>query len=281
MSSEKQEGGMMKHLFAVIIIVLCIAVGYILYYLVLGNPSNFKDGNPAKEPLEGSILGLVYKGGILVPWAIAMTLMLLTFSVERMITLMKAAGTGVMDNFVKSIQQNLHSDNVDAAIAECDKQQGAIGNVVRATLLKYKEHSSGFKAAADPKAPQGEVLTKEQRMLGIQKSLEEATALELPMLEKHLTIIATIVSLGTLLGLMGTVLGMIKSFTALGAGGNLDPAALSIGISEALINTFIGITTSAIATIVYNYFTSRIDDMTYRIDEAGFSIVQTFNEKHN
>jgi biopolymer transport protein ExbB len=121
---------------------------------------------------------------------------------------------------------------------------------------------------------------KEQRVLAISKAVEEATALELPMLQKHLVIIATIVSVATLVGLIGTVLGMINAFSALAVGGAPDAVALASGISEALINTFIGISTSAIATIAYNYFTSQIDEMTFKIDEAGFSIVQTFNEKH-
>jgi biopolymer transport protein ExbB len=88
------------------------------------------------------------------------------------------------------------------------------------------------------------------------------------------------VSVATLLGLIGTVLGMIKAFSALATSGAPDAVALANGISEALINTALGISTSTIATVMYNYFTSQIDEMTYRIDEAGFSIVQTFNEKH-
>ena len=124
-------------------------------------------------------------------------------------------------------------------------------------------------------------MDKGAKGLALQKSLEESVALELPMLEKHLIIIATIVSIATLLGLIGTVLGMIKAFSALATSGTPDAAALATGISEALINTALGITTSTIATIMYNLFTSNIDNMTYKIDEAGFSIVQTFAEKHS
>ena len=58
-------------------------------------------------------------------------------------------------------------------------------------------------------------LTKDQKLLAIQKELEEATALELPMMEQNLPIIGTITTLGTLMGLLGTVIGMIRSFAAL------------------------------------------------------------------
>src|SRR5690606_11792178 len=111
--------------------------------------------------------------------------------------------------------------------------------------------------------------------------IEEATALEMPMLEKNMTVIATLVSLGTLVGLLGTVTGMIKAFAALGTGGAPNSAQLANGISEALVNTATGIATSALAVIMYNVFTSKIDKLTYSIDEAGFSIVQTYASTHD
>jgi len=96
------------------------------------------------------------------------------------------------------------------------------------------------------------------------------------MLEKNLVIIATMASVSTLIALLGTVLGMIRAFSALGAAGAPDSTALANGISEALINTALGIANSAVAIIMYNVFTTKIDKITYTIDEAGFSIVQTF-----
>jgi biopolymer transport protein ExbB len=93
-------------------------------------------------------------------------------------------------------------------------------------------------------------------------------------------ILATFASVATLLGLFGTVLGMIRAFSALATAGAPDAVALSTGISEALINTALGIGTSALAIIAYNYFTTKIDGLTYGIDEAGFSIAQTFAANH-
>jgi biopolymer transport protein ExbB len=124
-------------------------------------------------------------------------------------------------------------------------------------------------------------MNKDQKVLAIQKELEDSTALELPILEKNLTIIATLASIATLTGLLGTVIGMIKAFAALAQAGAPDASALSNGISEALINTALGIGTSALAIVAYNYFTSKIDELTYSIDEAGFSIMQNFASKHN
>ena len=123
-------------------------------------------------------------------------------------------------------------------------------------------------------------LTKDQKILSIQKELEEATALELPTLEQNLPVIATMTTLGTLMGLLGTVIGMIKSFAALANAGSPDSVALSAGISEALVNTAFGIATGALALISYNYFTSKIDTITYCIDEVGFSLVQSYAANH-
>jgi biopolymer transport protein ExbB len=125
-----------------------------------------------------------------------------------------------------------------------------------------------------------QVLPKDQKVLAIQKEIEESTALELPMLEKNLVIISTIASISTLVGLIGTVLGMIKAFSALATAGSPDAVALANGISEALINTALGIIGSTLAIIAYNFFTSKIDALTYSIDEAGFSIIQTFASQH-
>ena len=96
------------------------------------------------------------------------------------------------------------------------------------------------------------------------------------MLEKNMTILSTLVALGTLAGLLGTVTGMIKAFGALATAGTPDQALLANGISEALINTATGISTSALAIVTYNLFTSKIDTLTYSIDEAGTAIVNTY-----
>ncbi|HMW75549.1 MAG TPA: MotA/TolQ/ExbB proton channel family protein, partial [Saprospiraceae bacterium] len=116
------------------------------------------------------------------------------------------------------------------------------------------------------------------KVMAIQKEVEEATSLELPMLEKNLVFLSTIASIATLLGLLGTVIGMIRAFGNLGAdsGGSGAANELSVGISEALYNTALGIGTSAFAIVFYNIFTTKIDGITYGIDESGFTLTQTF-----
>jgi biopolymer transport protein ExbB len=263
----RSGGSALREAFAAIVILVAITIGILVYVFVLGNPNNFEGGDPKNNPLPGNYLGVAYKGGILVPVGIGLLIITIVMSIERAITLTKASGKISMEAFVNQIESLIEQDRIDEAIALCDKQRGTLGNVVRETLIRLK-------LVRDDKA-----LTKEQKLAAVQKAVEESLALELPMLEKHMTIIATIVSIATLVGLIGTVLGMIRAFAALATSGAPDAVALATGISEALVNTALGITTSTISTIMYNYFTSRIDDIVYRVDEAGFIITQTLQEK--
>ena len=102
----------------------------------------------------------------------------------------------------------------------------------------------------------------------------------MPSLQQNLPILATMTTLGTLLGLFGTVVGMIKSFQALGNAGAPDSAELSKGISEALVNTASGILTAVCSLIGYNFFTNKIDNLTYAVDELGFAIVNAYAANH-
>jgi biopolymer transport protein ExbB len=242
----------------------CIVVGYLTWKFVMGSGSNFQDVDK-KHAKEGNFLGLMYQGGFVVPILLATLFTLLSFVIERTLTIFKAKGKVEGGEFVRKVQYHLANKNVDAAIAECDKQAGSVGNVMRAGLVKYREMTTNNE------------LDTEQKVLSIQKEIEEATALELPMLEKNLVFLSTIASCATLLGLFGTVLGMIRSFSALGSsGGGGDATALAQGISEALINTALGISTSFIAIVSYNFFTTIIDGVTYGIDESGFTLTQSF-----
>ena len=251
-----------------IVMVVCFAIALCFYLFVLGNPNNFQGGDPANQPVQGNLLGTMYKGGFMVP--IILTCLLTDFAIiiERYFALRTAFGKTSLVKFVADIKAALAKNDLDAAQKLCDKQRGSVSNVVSATLRKYKEMEENT------------VLTKEQKVLAIQKELEESTALEMPMLQQNLPILATLTTLGTLFGLFGTVMGMIRSFASLAGEGGTDSAMLSVGISEALVNTATGIATAALALISYNFYTSKIDNMTYAIDELGFSMVSTFSATH-
>lgn len=265
-----------------LIIPILIAIGICIYVFVLGNPGNFK-ADPrlnglssvafsdleSKELHPSGFMGIIYMGGVIVPILISFMIIVIVFSIERALVLRKAAGKGNVDNFVLNVRRLLNQNKIDEALEECDRQEGSVGNVVKEGLTTYKA------LAHD------NTMNKEQKMVALNKSIEEATTLEMPMLEKNMMILSTLGTVATLVALLGTVIGMIKAFSALGSGGGTpDSAALSIGISEALVNTALGIGTSAVAIILYNYFTSKIDELTFKIDEIAMSIQQSFAEFH-
>ncbi|MDD5570483.1 MAG: MotA/TolQ/ExbB proton channel family protein [Bacteroidales bacterium] len=272
--------------FATTVLISTWIIARFIYLYFLGNPENFEGGAatgwkmgegfwsmlynlvlgvPERgHPIPGNFLAMMYKGGVIVPVLMAVILVLLTYSIERMIMINKASGKQKLNIFVKNIQILLSENKIEEVVLECDKQKGSLANIVKASMLKYRD------------LQQDTNMDKEQKVLAMQKEWEEAAALELPMLSKNLVILSTIASIAVLIGLIGTVLGMIRAFAALAQAGAPDALALATGISEALINTAFGITGSTLAIILYNVFSTRVDGLTYKMDEAGFSLVQTF-----
>ena len=248
---------------AFLVIVVCFIVAVCLFAFWFGHDSHFDEAGHPQD-----IWGTIYMGGVIVPVLQTLFLTVIVLSVERWIALSSAKGKGNISKFVANVKKCLQSNDIAGAQELCKKQKGSVAAVVSAALVRYKEMDANT------------VLSKEQKIATLQKEVEEATALEMPALQQNLPIVATLTTLGTLVGLLGTVIGMIKSFQALAASGAPDSTELSTGISEALINTAFGIATGAFAVISYNFYTNKIDNLTYAIDEIGFSIVQTFAATH-
>jgi len=266
---ETQTGfAKFQNRFVALVIPIAFVISLLVYFLIMGAPSNFQGNNSDNTPLQGNYLGIIYKGGYIVPILMTLLLIVLTFTLERYFTIKKAHGNLPPVKFVAKLKEYLAVDDIRGAKAECDRVQGSVASVAKSTLDKYEQMEKDL------------LMTKEQKLMDIQKNIEEATSLELPSLEENLPALATITSLATLMGLLGTVLGMIRSFAAMANAGAPDSVALASGISEALVNTAFGIGSAALAMVAYGYFTTRIDKLTYAIDEAGYSIAQTFASRH-
>ena len=248
------------------IIAVCFVLAVCFFKYFLGNADHI---NPANgEVIDGTMWGTIYKGGVVVPVILTLLFSVIALSIERGLALNTAFGKGKLPKFVANIKAALNANDFVKAQELCDKQRGSVANVVGASLRAYKEMEavSGIKKA--------------QKVAKIQQAHEEATQLEMPTLTMNMPIIATIVTLGTLTALFGTVVGMIRSFAALAAGGGADSQALSLGISEDLVNTASGILTSWVAVVAYNYYTNKIDKLTFALDEVGYSIAQTYEANH-
>jgi biopolymer transport protein ExbB len=239
---------MKQSIFITTLLIVAFVVAWVIFQYML--PQFIRDGGP------------------LVIALIALTIMVFTFIVERILSLRRAAGRASVTTFLKSVQQEVHAGNVQGAIDACDRQRGSMANVLRNGLERYKI----LKAS-------GEVVAQREVMEEVQHAIEEAMMLEVPLLEKNLVVLSTIASVSTMVGLLGTVLGMIRSFQALAHAGAPDAVQLSIGISEALINTAGGLIAAIAGIVAYNFFTTKVDNFTYTIDEASYSIIQSLTSK--
>ena len=250
-----------------IILVICCVIAYCFYFFVLGDPSHFQGGDRNGHPAD--LMGTVYKGGFVVGIILTLLLTVIVLGVERYFAIKSASGKMNLAKFTAQIKDAITAQDFSKAKDLCAKMQGSVANVVLASINMYET------------VEKDDTLKKSQKISKIQQAHEEATQLEMPTLTMNLPMVATIVSLGTLTALFGTVLGMIGSFQALSAGGGADSMALSAGISEALVNTASGILTSWVATVVYNFFSNKIDKLTFALDEIGYTIAATYDSNHN
>ena len=263
----KKSSGFKGFKDAWIILVICAIAGYSVWYFVMGNPENFVGGDRSGHP--ANLLGTVYKGGFVVGLILTLLFTVICLGIERYLAIKTAAGKINLAKFTAQVKALIKDQKFQEADALCDKMQGSVANVVKASIKMYQTVEGD------------DTLKKAAKIAKIQQAHEEATQLEMPTLQMNLPMVATIVSLGTLTALFGTVLGMIGSFQALSAGGGADSMALSAGISEALVNTASGILTSWVATVVYNFFSNKIDKLTFALDEIGYTIAATYDSNHN
>jgi len=247
-----------QSLFVTIITIVAFAIAYVVWGVIL------------KAQPVGTIAHSVHQGGPLVVILMAVLLMLLAFVAERFISLYKVAkGKSSVQVFFKNVIQLLNSSDFDGALAACDKQRGTTANVLRAGIERYRQ-------IKDDKS-----IDTEKRMSMTQAAIDEANALEGPLLERNLIAMSTIASIATMIGLLGTTLGMIRAFAATGnvEGGVIDAQQLAVGISEALVNTAGGLTSGILGIFFYNFFVNKVDAFNYTTDEATFEVIQLLKEK--
>ena len=267
-ANPKKSSGFQGVKNAFFIILVCFVLAVLFFKYILGAPEHFVNGDPTQPVKDGNLMGTVYKGGVVVPVIITLLFSVIALSIERFFALRTAFGKSSLGKFVISVKKAIVAGDMAKAQELCDKQQGSVANVVGASIAAYKEmeNTPNLKRAA--------------KVSKIQQAHEEATQLEMPTLQMNMPIIATIVTLGTLTALFGTVVGMIRSFAALASGGGGDSLQLSEGISEALVNTASGILTSWVAVVSYNYYSNKIDKLTYALDEVGYTIAKTYVANH-
>ncbi len=257
----------MKNLTNTIFIVACLIAAYAVFYLVLGAEANFTD--PKTQQVDWhtpqNAMGMIYTGGPLVGLLIACILVAITFTVERFLSIGKAAGSGDAHAFTKEVVEAVAKGNYSAALSACDNQRGSLANVLRAAVERFRAVENDATLNAD------------QKLQETQRVIDENMNLETPLLEKNLVILSTVASVSTMIGLLGTTVGMIRAFQALGSAGTVSAQQLSIGISEALYNTAGGLIAAILSIVFFNFFTTKVDNFTYTMYEAILDLMETLS----
>lgn len=245
--------------FTILTLISALIIAFVFYYAILPGLDKGIETTP--------IVHQVRQGGILVPFLIMITLMLLTFVAERIITLRKAQGTapltGFYGEFVKSVREGRFEDSLKL----CDKQKGSAAAVLKAGAEQY------VRTINDKN------LGTEKRLTETQRAINEARLIEVPFLERNLIALSTIASIATMTGLLGTTIGMIRSFAAMATQGAPNAAELARGISEALVNTALGLFAAIVGIVAYNFFVNKVDQFNYAIDEAAYLMLELLKER--
>ena len=241
---------MNQSVFVTVLLVGSLGMGYVMWYF---SPK------------------VIHEGGPLVSVLFALSIMLFSYIVERIITLRKARGVASIQVFFRKVVQMMQTGDLDGVLAACDKQQGSLANVIRAGVDRYSQVIKDSN------------ISGEKRVAETQRAIEEANALETPLLERNLIALSTIASIATMVGLLGTTIGMIRAFAATGstAGGVIDANALAQGISEALINTAGCLFNAIVGIVAYNFFVNKVDAFNYTIDEATYEVIQLIKSKES
>lgn len=240
---------MKQSVFMTVLILVALLVSFLIFEFIFG--------------AAGDAYGLeyIYKGGPLVVVLMTLSIMVVTFIFERIFSLRKANGRDSLPFFLKKVQKGLMEGNVQTAMDICNTQRGSCANIIHMGLEAF-ERAGRMGMSLD------------KRVSEMKRAIEEATALEIPLLERNLIAMSTIASISTMVGLLGTTIGMIRAFKALAHSGAPDAVQLSVGISEALINTAGGLFAAIVAIVAYNYFVNKVDTYTYLIDEASYNVVE-------
>jgi biopolymer transport protein ExbB len=194
------------------------------------------------------MLEFVIKGGpVMVPLLLC-SVISLSIIVERCLSLRR--NRILKYDVLQRIEELLRDRKIPEASTLCKRYPSSMTRILLAAILNHDK-------------------SRQQ----IKEIIEDAGRQEVPVLERYLTILGTIASIAVLLGLLGTVTGMIRTFNTIAALGYGHPEALASGISEALVATATGLTIAIPTLILYNIFTSKVDSLVIEMEKNSLRML--------
>lgn len=195
---------------------------------------------------------LIVKGGPIMGLIILCSVIAFAVVLERIWQLRNAKiDTG---KFMQDISNKVKGNRVMEAVDMCNSTKGPIARILKSGIMKYDKQKSEMKEA-----------------------IEDAGVHEVPLLEKNLGVLATIAHIAPLLGLLGTVVGMLKAFQVIEGKAMsmvpVNPGDLAGGIWEALITTVAGLAVAIPTYVAYNYLVSRVDNFVLDMEKSATELV--------
>lgn len=204
--------------------------------------------------------GIMQKGGPMVFIIVFLSVIAVAVTLERMYNLARARIDS--NKFMDGITAVLKRNKIIEAIEMCNKTPGPIAQIIKAGILKH-----------DRSKPE------------IKEAVEEAAQLEIPRMEKHISILATIAHIAPLLGLLGTVMGMIRAFQVIQekalSASPVNPGDLAGGISEALLTTVAGLVVAIPAYVAYNFLVSQVNNLVYDMERSATDLVNLLSSRRD
>jgi biopolymer transport protein ExbB len=203
---------------------------------------------------------MIQKGGPMMHLIILASVIAFGVVIERLYHLNRAKIDA--QKFMDDITNVLKRNKIIEALEMCTTTPGPIAHIIKAGILKH-----------DRSKPE------------IKEAIEEAGQIEIPRLERHLPVLATIAHIAPLLGLLGTVTGMIKAFQVIQAKAlamaPVNPGDLAGGIWESLLSTLAGLAVAIPTYVAYNYLTSQIDNLVYDMERSASDLVNLLSSKRD
>ncbi|MDR1834711.1 MAG: MotA/TolQ/ExbB proton channel family protein [Fusobacteriaceae bacterium] len=155
------------------------------------------------------------------------------------------------------IKQSIEKRDLKEAVLALDKERSSSSRILRDVLIYHYKTRNSDVTALDEKA-------------------KECALMQLPKIERNMWLLSLVANVTPLLGLLGTVIGMIKTFYAVSIYGTGDASVLAAGISEALITTAAGLIAAIPAMLFYNYFNKKIDELMNNIEKNSTELINLF-----
>jgi len=197
---------------------------------------------------------ILMKGGPLIILIMLCSITALAIFLERLIHLHRAQID--TEKFLVGIRNIIRKGNIVEATSICENTPGPTAHILKEGLIRHDRDRAEIKEA-----------------------IEDAGLHEVPRLEKNLPVLATIAHIAPLLGLLGTVSGMIKTFMMIQQkGGIVNPGDLAQGIWEALITTAAGLVVAIPSYVAYNYLVSRVDGFVLEMERSASELLNILTE---